>query len=406
MLPRQNSNLLMSIWKMRWCSGPTSTDERLSASRSLPRSLNRSLPISLNSARYPPHRAAASCGEFGRGPNFQSKTARARESRRSSIARFSRASSSRASATSASIEKSRSRDARSPIRWISSKALPPFSTRRSTRRSSDATAVRIRLRISRRSCVGGRFGFAILRMPSVFEPESLRLCREVVVHLLPIGLALLLVPDEILETNAAPRSNHPARDLPVLEQLRHERSRHVQEIRGLLRGQLGVNGHDAHRVPVRHLAEDADEELERCARHGHARVMIALGDDGHMLRRPLPLPQEWGKGAGSRGRLGGDLGRRPRVQWCGDGLLAAGVHGVVEVVGKPEALFRRRGRKLREGLARRPARPCLHLPLPPPPLHRCSPSFATSKASVSPGRSDRHWSGPASPCEATANVRS
>src|SRR6266568_2572962 len=170
----------MWIWKMRWCSGPTSTDCRLSASRSLPRSLNRALPISLNTARYPPHRAAASCGEFGRGPNFQSKTTRAKESRRSSTARFSRASRSRASATSASIEKSRSRDARSPIRWISSKALPPFSTRISTRRSSDATAVRTRFRISRRSCVWGRFGFAMSRLLSVVEPESLCLARLLV----------------------------------------------------------------------------------------------------------------------------------------------------------------------------------------------------------------------------------
>jgi hypothetical protein len=96
-----------------------------------------------------------------------------------------------------------------------------------------------------------RGGEARKSRSSVLRPESLRLRCELVQHLSPLALVPLFVPDKILETDAALLSNRPARDLPVVQELHHERSRHVQEVRGLLRGQLSVGGHGGHGSSLR-----------------------------------------------------------------------------------------------------------------------------------------------------------
>jgi hypothetical protein len=98
--------------------------------------------------------------------------------------------------------------------------------------------------------------------------EAVLLCfgGELVEYLLALGFVALLVRGEISRLHATVRSNLPGWNLSFVEQRDQERPRDVQEVGGLLRRQLGVNGNDGDGVAVRHLAEDLQEQFERIAR--------------------------------------------------------------------------------------------------------------------------------------------
>ena len=143
-------------------------------------------------------------------------------------------------------------------------------------------------------------------------PEAVLLCfgGELVEHLLALGFVALLVRDQIGRLHAAMRADHAEGNLPLVEKTDQERPRDVQEIGGLLRRQLGVNGDDRDRVAVRHLAEDLEEQLERFAGDGRGNGSAwSFGPDLHRSRRCSAALQ---RSEGAQGSLGflGNLRRR------------------------------------------------------------------------------------------------
>src|SRR5215217_7631166 len=63
------------------------------------------------------------------------------------------------------------------------------------------------------------------------------------------------------------RADEAVRDSAFVEETHEKWPGHIQEVRRLLRGQLGVNRNDRHSVAVRHLPQDLQEQLVRLTRH-------------------------------------------------------------------------------------------------------------------------------------------
>jgi len=68
-----------------------------------------------------------------------------------------------------------------------------------------------------------------------------------------------LVGHEVCESDAAVRSDQAERNLTAVEEGHQEGSRDVEEIGGVLGGQLRVDRDDGDRVAVRHLSENLEE---------------------------------------------------------------------------------------------------------------------------------------------------
>jgi hypothetical protein len=63
------------------------------------------------------------------------------------------------------------------------------------------------------------------------------------------------------------RAHQPERDLPGLQQLDQVGPGHVEELRRLLRGQLGRLRHDGHPLAARQVSQDLGQQDRRLPRH-------------------------------------------------------------------------------------------------------------------------------------------
>ncbi len=105
------------------------------------------------------------------------------------------------------------------------------------------------------------------RVPSVPKPVLLCLGGQLVQQGRPMCVVLPLVRDEIGRPHSAMRPYEAARDLTRVEQAHEKWPRDLEEVGRLLRRQLRLDRDDGDRVPIRHLAQDLQERLERLTRN-------------------------------------------------------------------------------------------------------------------------------------------
>jgi hypothetical protein len=106
------------------------------------------------------------------------------------------------------------------------------------------------------------------RAASVPEPVLLCLGSQLVEDGLPMSFVPLLVFNEIGYSDATMRADEAKRDFTLVEQTDEKWTRNIEQVRGLLRGEFGVDRDDGDSVPVCHLSEHFKEQLEGLARYG------------------------------------------------------------------------------------------------------------------------------------------
>ena len=94
----------------------------------------------------------------------------------------------------------------------------------------------------------------------VAHVKLLRLGGKLIQDFQPLGVHLPFVSHQIPKQYPPVRTDFAGRDLPLVDQPDQERTRDIQQVGGLLRRQLGVNGDQGHGVPLRHLRQDVDEQ--------------------------------------------------------------------------------------------------------------------------------------------------
>lgn len=93
----------------------------------------------------------------------------------------------------------------------------------------------------------------------------LSLVSELLHSLLSLLLGSLSISLEIAEFYATVRSNHVMRYLRLLEEADEVRSRHVQVVCRLLRGEFGMHRDECDCVPLRHLGEEVVQKRIHCS---------------------------------------------------------------------------------------------------------------------------------------------
>jgi hypothetical protein len=77
-------------------------------------------------------------------------------------------------------------------------------------------------------------------------------------------------------------------DLVLVQELGDVWSRDVHQVGGLVRGQLGVVRDDGHRLPRRHPAQDAHQELGGVTENGQVLVTVGRPERNRLGPRMLP----------------------------------------------------------------------------------------------------------------------
>ena len=95
---------------------------------------------------------------------------------------------------------------------------------------------------------------------SVVEAEALSFRGEFVGDGLSLGVVALLVGEEVGEQNSASVSYTAVGDLALFEQLHQVGARNVEQVRGLLSGQLCVNWGDSYGVSVGDLGQNVHQQ--------------------------------------------------------------------------------------------------------------------------------------------------
>lgn len=96
----------------------------------------------------------------------------------------------------------------------------------------------------------------------VAQAMLLRFGGQLVHQVASTGLILALMREHVRSEHPAMRAHSAERKHLLLQQPDEMRPGHVQQVGRLLGGQLGVHRENGDGVPVRHLAEDFEKELE------------------------------------------------------------------------------------------------------------------------------------------------
>ena len=127
-----------------------------------------------------------------------------------------------------------------------------------------------------------------------------RLAGHLTKHLPSGNTALPLVGEDIgqLDAPVGPRSIEG--DVPPLQESDQVRPRHVEQVRSLLRGELGGHGHDAHPVAPQQFAGDLTQKLSQRGRQWSslARVIRQKRDVLVSLQETLHQPPLPGRSSG------------------------------------------------------------------------------------------------------------
>lgn len=147
-------------------------------------------------------------------------------------------------------------------------------------------------------------------MPLTSVPETvlLRFRRELVKHVSTSRIITTLVRQDVGSKHTSMCANTPIWECLFFQKLHEIRTRDIQQVSGLLCGQLGMQWQDGHGISVRHLAEDLEEEIERLPRNRDGRLRVAslcphahagrlgpwLGQRGKLPKRFLGLLNNFG----------------------------------------------------------------------------------------------------------------
>src|SRR5690242_15177585 len=101
----------------------------------------------------------------------------------------------------------------------------------------------------------------------VIQPEVLRIPRELLGNVRPLAIVLLAVPEDVSKLDPPVSAHLAERDFTLFEELDKERPRDIEEVGGLLRGQLLGHRNERHRLPGCKPFERGHEELERLSWH-------------------------------------------------------------------------------------------------------------------------------------------
>src|SRR5688572_19470477 len=120
------------------------------------------------------------------------------------------------------------------------------------------------------------------RASSVSQPGLLRFGGQLIENGPSASFVILPVCEQISDSNTTMRAHQTKGNLAFVEQAHKERTRNVEHAGGLLGGQFRMNRHDGYRVPVCHLLEGLEEQVERFARDGDGnRAALAIRTNLH-----------------------------------------------------------------------------------------------------------------------------
>lgn len=104
-------------------------------------------------------------------------------------------------------------------------------------------------------------------MSSVAHPEFLGFGGKLIEHLGPGLVILALVRHEVLETHAPVLADGAAGDFALIQQLHQVGPRDVEQVSGLLGGQLGMGGNQGDGITLGHLRQHVQERPQGGRRH-------------------------------------------------------------------------------------------------------------------------------------------
>lgn len=97
----------------------------------------------------------------------------------------------------------------------------------------------------------------------LLQAEFLVAGHQLVQRRTAAGFSFAAVGHDVCRADAAMRPHLPAGNPPVIEELHQVRPRHLQQVGGLPRRQLGMHWRQYNAMPVRHLVQNLPEQLHR-----------------------------------------------------------------------------------------------------------------------------------------------
>ena len=114
------------------------------------------------------------------------------------------------------------------------------------------------------------------RFTSVAHAELLGLAGQLIEGSRALLVDGVLVGHQVAEADAPMGADLAKRDLPLLQPLDQEGPRHIEQISGLLGGELGVHRHQRDGIALGHLHQDSLQQLQHRGRDRDGCALAAI----------------------------------------------------------------------------------------------------------------------------------